>query len=267
LATGGGFSTRELYTDTEEVILDLTRPTILNGIDHLAERPDLADRAIMLNLPRIAETARRDEAELYEVYEREQPRILGALCTAVSAALARFPEIRLLRKPRMADFATWATAAELALGFQDGAFMNAYSGNRAEAVQETLDSDPVTAAIVLLIDGLGEDKWTGTAGDLLKNLEAAIEEPVKKSQAWPKTPRALSGRLRRLATFLRETGIEITFHEQKGTGGRRLLTILRMVADFTAPTATIDSTEHNASSGQQFKTDSASRGRSPNNGE
>jgi hypothetical protein len=49
LATGGGFSTRELYTDTEEVILDLTRPVILNGIDHLAERPDLADRAIILN--------------------------------------------------------------------------------------------------------------------------------------------------------------------------------------------------------------------------
>ena len=50
LATGGGFSTRELYTDTDEVILDVTRPVILNGIDHLAERPDLADRAIILNL-------------------------------------------------------------------------------------------------------------------------------------------------------------------------------------------------------------------------
>jgi hypothetical protein len=209
LATGGGFSTRELYTDTDEVILDLTRPVILNGIDHLAERPDLADRAIILNLPHIAETARRDEAELYAAYERERPCLLGALCTAVSAALARFPEIRFPRKPRMADFAMWATAAESGLGFQDGAFMNAYSGNRAEAVQETLDSDPVTGAIVVLIDKGCEGKWTGTAGEMLKDLEKIIEDGVKKSPAWPKTPRALSGRLRRLATFLRESGIEV----------------------------------------------------------
>jgi hypothetical protein len=147
LATGGGFSTRELYTDTDEVILDLTRPVILNGIDHLAERPDLADRAIFLNLPRIEETARRDEAELFTAYERERPYILGALFTAVSVALARLPEVRLPRKPRMADFALWASAAEPALGCGPGAFMSAYSGNRAEAVQETLDSDPVSAAM------------------------------------------------------------------------------------------------------------------------
>ncbi len=111
LATGGGFSTRELYTDTEEVIIDVMRPVILNGIDHLAERPDLADRAVILNLPVIEVTARRDEAELYESNERERPCILGALLTAVSAALSCLPEVSLPSKPRMADFAIWATAA------------------------------------------------------------------------------------------------------------------------------------------------------------
>jgi hypothetical protein len=33
---------------------------------------------------------------------------------------------------------------------------------------------------------------------------------VKKSKTWPDSPRALSGRLRRAATFLRKVGIEIT---------------------------------------------------------
>ena len=162
------------------MILDLTRPVILNGIDHLAERPDLADRAIILNLPRIEETARRDEAELYTAFERDRPHILGALFTCVSAALARLPEVRLFRKPRMADFALWATAAEEALGFQSGAFMSAYSGNRAEAVQETLESDPVSAAIVVLIDSeRSGGQWTGTSGDLLKHLERIVEDGVK----------------------------------------------------------------------------------------
>jgi hypothetical protein len=36
LATGGGFSTRELYTDSEEVLFDAQRPAILNGIEELA---------------------------------------------------------------------------------------------------------------------------------------------------------------------------------------------------------------------------------------
>jgi hypothetical protein len=50
-------------------------------------------------------------------------------------------------------------------------------------------------------------------GDLLKELERDIEDRIKKSSAWPKTPRALSNRIRRLTSFLRELGIEITFHQ------------------------------------------------------
>jgi putative DNA primase/helicase len=126
LATGGGYSTRELYSDTDEVILDLTRPVMLNGIDHLTERPDLAERAIILYLPRIEEHARRDEAQLYRAYKRDSPQILGALFTAVSAALASLPTVALVRKPRLADFSLWATAAEEGLGFESGAFIDAY---------------------------------------------------------------------------------------------------------------------------------------------
>ena len=50
LATGGGFSTRQLYTDEDEVLFASTRPVILNGIEDIVSRPDLADRAIFLTL-------------------------------------------------------------------------------------------------------------------------------------------------------------------------------------------------------------------------
>ncbi|HXJ40428.1 MAG TPA: hypothetical protein VNH18_14195, partial [Bryobacteraceae bacterium] len=213
LATGGGFSTRELYTDTDEVILDLMRPVILNSIDHLAERADLADRAIVLNLPRIDDSARRDEAQLYVEYEQEQPQILGSLFDALSAALARFPETKLPKKPRMADFALWATAGEEGFGFTNGAFMAAYSGNRAEAVQETLAADPVSESITAMMTNQEMDigPWTGTSGELLKLLEGMVGDSVRKARSWPRTPRGFSSQLRRLATFLREAGIDITF--------------------------------------------------------
>jgi hypothetical protein len=103
----------------------------------------------------------------------------------------------------------------------------------------------------------------GLPGDLLKRLERIVEDNVKKSPAWPKTPRGISSRLRRLATFLRESGIEITFHDQKGTGGRRCLTITRTAVDLTATTAATASGEPASSLNQLVKTDSTSGGRSP----
>ena len=60
LSTGGGFQTRELYTDRDEIILDATRPIILNGIDTLAHRPDLADRVLDFQSP--PNTRRRQAA-------------------------------------------------------------------------------------------------------------------------------------------------------------------------------------------------------------
>ena len=53
--------------------------------------------------------------------------------------------------------------------------------------------------------------WTGTASDLLGALAEVVGERVAKSKTWPDSPRALAGRLRRAATFLRKVGIEIGF--------------------------------------------------------
>ena len=59
LATGGGFAVRQLYTDQDEVLFDATRPVILNGIEDIVARPDLADRAVFLTLEPIPEERRR----------------------------------------------------------------------------------------------------------------------------------------------------------------------------------------------------------------
>jgi hypothetical protein len=237
LSTGGGFSTRELYTDGDEALFDATRPVVLNGIDHLAERADLADRALILNLPPIPNENRRDEAQLYADFDRHLPQILGALFSAASGALARLGQTTLDKKPRMADFALWATAAESALGFPPGAFMTAYRGNRAEAVHETLEADPVGVAILGLMERQEDSFWEGTCKQLLHEFEQHVDEGAKRSREWPKSPRALSSRLRRLVTFLREVQILITF-PPKGTNGQRTLTITRGKTHSTATTAT-----------------------------
>jgi hypothetical protein len=208
LATGGGFAVRQLYTDQDEVLFDATRPVILNGIEEIVTRPDLADRAVFLTLEPIPEERRRPEAELWAAFEAERPRILGVLLDAVVEGLKRLPETRLEKLPRMADFALWATACETVL-WPTGTFWSAYCGNRDEAVEGVIDADPIATAVRAVM--ATRTVWTGTASDLLGALAEVVGERVAKSKTWPDGPRALAGRLRRAATFLRKIGIEIGF--------------------------------------------------------
>jgi hypothetical protein len=103
LSTGGGWSCRQLYTDSDEVIFDGTRPTVMNGVVDFVDRPDLADRTIGIVLTAIAEDARKPETSLWSAVERARPRILGALLNMVAFGLRELPEVRLERLPRMAD--------------------------------------------------------------------------------------------------------------------------------------------------------------------
>jgi hypothetical protein len=140
LSTGGGLSKRQLYTDGDEVLLDAQRPVIINGIEELATRSDLLDRALLVECPLIPEHERKDEDEFWEVFEEHYATIFGALLDALAGALANIGTVRLDRMPRMADFAKWVTAAEPALGWEPGTFMGAYTANRDESHELALEA-------------------------------------------------------------------------------------------------------------------------------
>jgi hypothetical protein len=110
LASGSAFSTRRLFTDQDEILFAAARQVILNGIEDIVTRPDLADRAILLMLAPIAERQSRSELAFWREFELARPHILGAVLDAVAHGLRTLPRVRLKRLPRMADFALWATA-------------------------------------------------------------------------------------------------------------------------------------------------------------
>src|SRR5262245_52170940 len=66
--------------------------------------------------------------------------------------------------------------------------------------------------------------WTGSAADLLRAADSAGAELWKRTAGWPKTPRALAGRLRRAQTFLRMLGIEVRF-SRDGRAGTRMISV------------------------------------------
>src|SRR5205807_10615013 len=98
----------------------------------------------------------------------------------------------------------------------------AYSGNRDEAVEGSIDADPIAVAVRALM--ATQARWTGTASDLLGVLTEAAGERAAKSKTWPDSPRALAGRLRRAATFLRKIDIEIGF-DREGRARTRTIRI------------------------------------------
>jgi hypothetical protein len=209
LATGSGFSTRQLYTDSEEFSFNAARPIMINGIGDVIHRSDLLDRAVLINFAPISEAKRRSEEEFWAEFELVRPKILGAALDAVVGALGRVGTIRLASLPRMADFARFVTAAEPALGWKDGTFLSAYRSNRASAHELALDADPVAGALQELVSAV-TPVWEGQATALLIRLGEIAGETAMRQPSWPKAAHSLSNRLERLAPNLRAVGIEIT---------------------------------------------------------
>jgi hypothetical protein len=243
LATGGSFAVRQLYTDDEEVLFEAARPILLNGIEDVVSRPDLGDRAIFLTLTPIGEAQRRPEAELWREFEVARPRILGALLDAVVHGLRTRSRVHLDRLSRMADFALWAAACETAL-WPAGTFARAYAANRLAAIEGIIEADPVAACVRELM--AERSTWTGSAADLLRAANIPGEEAWRRSASWPKTPRALAGRLRRAQTFLRTLGIEITF-SREGRAGTRMIRVSTAVESAVGTVSIVSEVRHNGS--------------------
>jgi hypothetical protein len=225
LATGAGFSTRQLYSDDEEYLVHVARPIILNGIGAIITRADLADRAIVLDLASIPDDRRRPEEEFWRAFDVARPRVLGALLGAVSVAFGCHEQVAIASLPRMGDAARWVTAAEGQLGWQTGSFLADYRSNIAQNRALTLDASPLTRPLLMLLRT--SDKWSGTATDLLRALEQRVDAGVTRHRDWPKSAAVLGSALRRLAPDLRKVErIDIQFPQHHGSG--RVMSLARV---------------------------------------
>lgn len=203
----GGFSVRGLYTDTDEVIFEGLRPAILTGIDDLATRADLLDRALMIDLPAIPEDQRRLERELWERFAVASPRLLGALLDVIATGLQHLPTTQLDTLPRMADFAQWAIATEHGMPWPPGTFARAYAGNRGEANTLALDAMSITAPLLALLEH--QSGWTGTPTALLDELTRRADAATVSAPGWPKRANSLSKDINRIAPNLRTIGFDV----------------------------------------------------------
>jgi hypothetical protein len=221
LATGGGFGGRQLYSDHDEAVFDATRPLVFNAIPDLGvTRPDFLDRTIIIEFDDIKPQARRDERQFWREFEAARPRVLGALLDAVAAGLRKLPAVRPGPLPRMADFATWASACEAGLKLEPGEFLKAYQANRADARDLALESSPLYEPL----RELARDGFRGSTAELLLRLNTMVSDATRRSARWPKAPNALSNILRRMASILRGAGLELN-SSRADRLGRRIISL------------------------------------------
>jgi len=203
LSTGGGFAKRKLYSDSDETVIEVKRPVIINGISDSVTRPDLIDRMIRIDTPRLGTIA--DEIEMHEGYERDRPAIFGALLNLFVDALRLLPEIQLTSTPRMIGYAKLGEAIHKALGINH-LFIDDYQRNRTESMARSLDASPAAMAVQEMM--CNRKEWEGT----VKALKSALEEYHRQdSEGWPRSIKGMGDVLRRMAPALRGVGINIEF--------------------------------------------------------
>ena len=212
VATGSGFTHRELHTDLDETCLQFTRPQLINGIDSVATRSDLLDRSILVTVPKPKK--QRDLKTFWQDFDNAHPKIFGAICDAISVGLKNLPQTTVENLPRMADYALFATALEPALNLNPGQFMDHYRRIKDECHETAIESSPLAQAILTLMDDRTE--WSGTPTELLTALNNRADEYTRKQRSWPKRSNDLGKALIRIAPDLRATGVDYQFTRPGG---------------------------------------------------
>lgn len=204
LATGGGFAKRKLYSDSEESVISVKRPIVLNGISAAVTAQDLVDRTITIETPVITE--RLEVTALWREYEENRSRLLGALLDIAAKALAILPDMRLPadERPRLVEFALLGMAVAKAAGKEPEDFLREFNACRQESLSRTIDASPVAAAVVDMIE-VRPQGMTAPVKVLKKTLE---QYRPAGCDSWPKSPKGLGDALRRAAPALRQIGID-----------------------------------------------------------
>jgi hypothetical protein len=198
-STGDGSVKRALYTDSDVAVTAFRRCGIINGVDLVIDRGDLAERVVAVDLRRVR--TRRPEDELSASWEDARPGIFGALLDLAATVHNRLSAIEVEGElPRMADFAKVLQGVDDELGT---AGLQRYRERSALAAAETLDA-PFIAELVA-----AKTQFTDrTSAELLSTLTPHHPD-WRSPRGWPKNARAVTGLLTRHAPALRARGWDI----------------------------------------------------------
>ena len=215
LATGGAYATRTLHTTSDETVIELKKPVMLNGIPVNVTAQDLLDRTLHIDLPVIE--SRITESEIEALFDKSYQSIVSGLLDVFVKVLELMPTINDIERhelPRMADFAILGEAVYRLHGHTPKTFLNEYHEKRTEGIYRTIESSPIAVAAMAYL----EDNPQGYDGTV-KGLLDVLVSFQPQGESWPRSPRGFADILRRLAPAFRTIGINAKISDKAGKHG------------------------------------------------
>lgn len=209
--TGGNYSKRKLYTDTDMVTIPLRSIVVMNSCDSVINKPDLLSRVLQFNLARIDKEKILPDFCVKEKIAEKIPKVLGAVFDCVQAVLASTEEIpQISYVIRLAEFQLLASKIGIALGMDPEYVTSLLEMNKKDIDTHILESHPVAYLIEKFMENTEE--WVGSVQELYTELcnLACDFEVDKRDKLFPKSPSALSAKLNSLQSMLERAGI--VFH-------------------------------------------------------
>lgn len=226
IATGSGWMARKLFTNLDSVAINVSCAMILNDINLEIKYPDLLSRMLKVNLKPFAPGECGSEKQLRASFERAHPKILGALCSALAAALKHqrdYPDYHIDFNNRMTDSVTLWCRAELAgaVPFAPGTLKQVLLKQEDTGALEIMTGDPYLMALnEVLEDHFDEDcesAWKVSLTELHDAIEKKLSE--KEAKYLANKGQKFKSWLAQFTSTLRQVGFDIVFEKKYSSKG------------------------------------------------
>lgn len=200
--TGATVTKRKLYSDNDEVILNLKNIIILNGIDIVPKNSDLLERSLLFELEKIAPKDRKTEKEILRSFKKDKPYILGAIFDTISQALTIRENLCLEETHRMSDAYTDMCTIALALDIPLDEFVKIFNENIAKLEQTRSEENYFCNIIKDYLDNRLSKK-KGTVTEIFNAIKSTVPSTTKD---FPETAAPFSKKLKAERDSLEKLG-------------------------------------------------------------
>lgn len=203
--TGSKEAKRKLYTDCDQVILNLHNLVVINGIDIVPYKSDLAERSLLFELLPISKEKRRTDAEFWSDFEADRPLLLGAIFNVLSKAMVLLSNVNVTGLHRMADANKEMLAIAMALGIEQDEFQKILWKNAKKLQAAYAENNPFVDCITSYVKLKGSIYKSASEvyGDVLASI------PGNRG-FFPDSPSAFSRRLNEERDALEQVGIRFS---------------------------------------------------------
>lgn len=203
--TGGTTTKRKLYTDADEVVLELKSVVAINGVTPVFHESDLADRILLIKTQRLNKKELLTDEELDNSFEADRPAILGCIFQLLGDVLNDDEPLKVQERTRLASFFEYAVKVGRALGYEDEVTADLLWKNQRQVNNQSLSESPVAQCVIELMKDRKEYK--DSVSNALGELRMIAEKNYINQSLLPSQPNVLSRRLNEIKSNLETKNI------------------------------------------------------------